>query len=418
MWTPSERAVPTPELRLAGVHVVDVVSGSVQRDRDVDLVDGRIAVISPAGTTPPAADASVVDLAGHYLAPGLISVHTHLTAVYPFSDHDENETADVSALRAMGRATDALRAGITTVRCLDESNRADLAVRTAARQGWVEAPRILGAGKAISTTGGHGHGFACSYADGHDGFLKAARTEFAAGADHVKIFITGGIAREGEDFVGAEMTADELRGAVRAATERGKYVVAHAGHGPAIREAIAAGVRSFEHAYDVDLDAIAEMKATEVFVTPTLSVTHCAEWMAAHHFTPWQIERAMSVGPGHLASIRRIVEHGRTADGRGGVTFVTGTDYPPGEPYEDTVCQVREMELMVDAGLTPAEVLRAATADGARLVRLADEIGQVREGMAADLIVTEADPTEDVRALRRIRAVVQAGRIVRQEVAA
>ena len=415
MWTPSERERPTQNLRLVGGHVVDVVRGSVRRDCDVDLSDGRIVAVTPTGSRPAEFEQNVLDVGGQYVSPGLISVHTHLTAVYPFSDHDKNETADVSVLRGLGRALDALRAGVTTVRCLDESNRADLAIRTAAREGWVEAPRILGAGKAISTTGGHGHGFACSYADGHDGFLKAARTEFAAGADHVKIFITGGIAREGEDFLGAEMTTDELRGAVRAATERGKYVVAHAGHGPAIREAIAAGVRSFEHAYDVDLEAIADMRQAEVFLTPTLSVTHCPEWMTAHHFTAWQIARATAVGPRHLASIRRIVKHGRSADGHGGVTFVTGTDYPPGEPFEDTVCQVREMELMVHAGLTAAEVLRAATADGARLVMLADEIGQIQPGLAADLVVTDEDPTRDISALRRIRTVLQAGRVVRHE---
>lgn len=418
MHTPTDRAAGGTSLRLRGVHVVRVDTGDVLRDQVVEIADGAIAAITPAARSGQVtADDNFVDidLGGRYLLPGLISVHTHLTAVYPFEEIDLAETADVSALRGLSRAVDALQAGITTVRCLDEHNRADIAIRTAAANGWVQAPRILAAGRAISTTGGHGHGFTDNLADGYDEFLKAARAEFAAGADHVKIFITGGIARQGEDFVGSEMTPDEMAAVVRAAGERGKYIVAHAGHGPAIRQAITAGVRSFEHAYDVDLETVEAMKQAAVFVTPTLSVTHCPEWMALHHFTPWQIERATSVAPKHLESIRRIVQHGRSAEHGRGVTFVTGTDYPPGEPFEDTVCQVREMELMVDAGLTAAEVLRAATADGAQLVGLGDTIGRIEPGLLADMVVCDQDPTDDISALRRIRLVLQTGRVVRND---
>jgi imidazolonepropionase-like amidohydrolase len=151
----------------------------------------------------------------------LISVHTHLSVVYPFSATDPDESAGETALRSLSRAQDALHAGVTTIRCVHEQNRADFLVRAAAQEGWIQAPRILGAGRAVSTTGGHGHGMACSYADGYDGFLRAAREELAAGADHVKIFITGGIARQGETFDGAEMTVDEMRAVVRAADTRG-----------------------------------------------------------------------------------------------------------------------------------------------------------------------------------------------------
>ena len=423
MHTPADRISIDRSIRLRGAHVVRVESGEVLHDQVVDIVDGVIAAVTP-GSAADANDLSAggpvteIDLAGRFLLPGLISVHTHLTAVYPFEEIDQAESADVSALRGLSRALDALQAGITTVRCLDEHNRADIAIRAAAVAGWVPAPRILAAGRAISTTGGHGHGFTDNLADGYDEFLKAARAEFAAGADHVKIFITGGIAREGEDFVGAEMTPDEMSAVVRAAGERGKYIVAHAGHGPAICQAITAGVRSFEHAYDVDLQTVAAMKQAAVFVTPTLSVTHCPEWMALHRFTPWQIQRATSVAPKHLESIRRIVDHGRSDSPGQGVTFVTGTDYPPGEPFEDTVCQVREMELMVQAGLTAAEVLRAATTDGAELVGLSDRIGRVEQGFLADLVVCDDDPTVDVSALRCIRLVLQEGQIARNDLAA
>jgi imidazolonepropionase-like amidohydrolase len=256
---------------------------------------------------------------------------------------------------------------------------------------------------------------ACGYADGYDAFLRAARAELAAGADHVKIFITGGIARQGESFDGAEMTADEMRAVVRAAGERGSYVVAHAGSAGAIRQALDAGVRSFEHAYQLDDVTVAEMARRQVFLTPTLCVTRCPEWMAGHHFTAWQIERATEVGPAHLASIRSAVRGGLGAPGGPGITFVAGTDYPPGEPVEDTIVAVREMEFMTDAGLSPAQALRAGTIDAARLVTMDDRLGAAEEGYVADLIVTDRDPAADISALRGIRLVIQGGRVIRDD---
>ena len=154
------------------------------------------------------------------------------------------------------------------------------------------------------------------------------------------------------------------------------------------------------------------MARRQVFLTPTLCVTRCPEWMADHAFTHWQIERATEVGPAHLASIRRAVRDGS------GITFVSGTDYPPGEPIEDTVVAVREMEFLTDAGLAPDQALRAGTCDAARLLRIEDEAGAVETGLVADLIVTDADPTDDVSALRRIGFVMQAGRVVRDDLPA
>ncbi|MED7924270.1 amidohydrolase family protein [Nonomuraea sp. LP-02] len=412
------RAPANEPVWLSGGHVVDVRSGKVRRDTNVVVQGGRIDRIT-AEAPPPGA--RTVRLGGRYLLPGLISVHTHLSVVYPFSATDEAEDSGITALRALSRARDALYAGVTTIRSVHEQNRADLLVRTAAGQGWVEAPRIVGAGRAISTTGGHGHGSACVYADGYDSFLRAARAELAAGADLIKIFITGGIAHQGESFTGAQMTIDEMRAVVRAAEEHNTYVTAHAGAGSAIREALSAGVRGYEHAYELDADTARQMAAQRVYLTPTLCVTRCPEWMAEHSFTPWQIERALEVGPGHLASIRTAIAAG-VADPddpeRPGITFLAGTDYPPGEPIEDTVVAVREMEFLAEAGLSTEQALRSGTLEAARLVGLRGQAGAVEEGHLADLIVTERDPLSDLSALRRISLVMQAGRIVRDDLPA
>ena len=203
------------------------------------------------------------------------------------------------------------------------------------------------------------------------------------------------------------MTMDEMNAVVRATIEHDTYVVAHAANAIAIDQALTAGIRSFEHAYDLSDDVARRMAEKKVFLTPTLCVTRCPEWMATHDFTSEQIVRAMEVGPGHLESIRRAI--------RAGVQIVSGTDYPPGEPIEDTVVAVREMEFLVEAGLSPLQALQAGTSLAAKLLNAEDVIGSINPGLSADLIIVKKDPTSDISALREILFVMSAGRIIKNE---
>lgn len=391
---------------LTNCQLVDVETGSVQASAAVEIQGDRITSVLTGPADRPAG-AQVYDLGGRFLMPGIISCHTHLSVVFPFDATDEHESAGMSAVRAAARAKDALLAGITTIRCVHEMNRADLVLRQSAREGWLQVPRIFGAGQALSTTGGHGWGMGCTYADGAEQFLAAARAELAAGADHIKVFITGGLAHAGEVMTGMQLTAAEVGGAVRAASEKGTYVVAHAANSAAIREALNAGVRSFEHAYELDDETARAIAAQEAFLTPTLCVTRMPEWMRDHAFTADQVERAMAAGPQHLDSIKRAVD--------AGVTLVNGTDYPPGEPGDDTVAAIREMEFMAEAGLDPAATLRSVTLNPARLLSAEHELGRVKAGFLADLIAVDADPTQSVSAMRAVSFVLAAGSVVRDD---
>lgn len=394
---------------LRNVKVVDVLSGSCS-DSSVQVEGGVITkIVADSEPGYEAHQSCDVDLGGGYLLPGLISVHTHLSVTYPFSATNAAEDSGVTVLRALARAVEALDAGVTTVRCVHEQNRADLVLRQASRDGWVSVPTIVGAGRAISTSGGHGHGMATVYADGADAFLHAAREELGAGADHVKIFLTGGIA-DVHESLGGQMTLAEIEASVRAAADHGTYVVAHAGSSASIREGLSAGVRSFEHAYELDEETARMMAEAQVFLTPTLCVTRCPEWMADHQFTREQIARAVEVGPGHLDSIRRAV--------RAGVRLVSGTDYPPGAPIEDTVVAVREIEFMVEAGLSPVLALQSATSTAAALIGRADRTGRIAEGYDADLICVGQDPTINVGALRNLSFVMHQGKVIRAAPAA
>ena len=387
--------------------MIDVLTGERLYQRAVETAaDGTVTQVA---ATPPAGrpDAEIVDVAGRWLLPGLISCHTHLSVVFPFSATDEAENPAVTAYRSATRAGEALRAGITTVRCVHEQNRADLLLRTAVGRGWFAAPRIIGAGRAISTRGGHGQGSACAYATGEQEFYQAALAELAAGADHVKIFINGGLAGRDEHYERPEMTDGEIRGAVRAAAEHDTYVVAHSGEPTAIRQALAQGVRCFEHAYRLDNETAAMLARPGIFLTPTLCVTRSESWMRDRGFEEHSIRNALDAAGDHLASIQRAI--------RAGVTLVNGTDFPPGDDVDGIPAAVHELLLMAGAGLSPLPSLQSVSVNAAALLGIGDRVGQIAPGYAADFVAVAADPLDDLAALRAISLVVQGGRVVRED---
>jgi imidazolonepropionase-like amidohydrolase len=393
-----------PAARLRNARIVDVRDGGI-REGDVVIEGGRIRSVDPrAGQVSQGGD---LDLAGAYLLPGLVSCHTHLTIVFPFHETDPDESPAISALRAQRRAHEALQAGVTTVRTVGEMHRADIALRTMAQRGWAESPRIVSAGRSISTTGGHGSGFSARLADGADEFRRAAREELVAGANHIKIFITGGIAHAAESLAEPQMTVDEMQAVVAVARGKGTYVCAHAGGSGPIRAAADVGVQCFEHCYELDRQAARTLREAGATVVPTLGVTRSADWMRAHGFEQWTIDKALGAGDMHLDSIRHAV--------REGVRLVNGTDIPPGDRDGGVPIAIREMEHMVAAGLSCLQSIQATTIHAAELIGLASTIGLVEPGFAADLVAVRDNPLADIRAMHDVMFVMQGGRTVRLE---
>jgi imidazolonepropionase-like amidohydrolase len=388
---------------LANANVVDVEEGRLLVDRNVEIVDGAVRAIT---STLPPGQSGVIDVGGRFVLPGLISCHTHLSIVFPMSATDPTENPAATVLRAAKRARDALGAGITTLRCVHEQHRADLWLRDAQRRGWADVPRIFGAGQAITTPKGHGAGAAWAEAEGEEEFYRAAIEELEAGADHVKVAINGGLAREGEEISRSEMTDEELNGTVRAAREHGTYVVAHSGASAAIRQALARGVRCFEHAYELDQGTASLLAGQGAYVTPTLVVTRCEPWMRANGFAEASIATARRAADGHLESIRHAIA--------AGVPLLCGTDLPPADDVEGLPATVAEMRLLEGAGLSRLGALQTATTNPARLMGVADEIGQACPGFRADLVVVDDNPLDDLAALGNVRLVLQGGRPVRQ----
>lgn len=191
--------------------------------------------------------ALVNDLGGRFVAPGLVTVHTHLSIAFPFNDTDENDSPALTAFRSAARPARLVRRS--------------------------SHPRGRPGGRALSAPGGHGQGSGSVYCSGPAEFEAAAHVELENGADHVKIFITRGLAHAGERPEDPEMSEAEMRAVVHAAQAHDTYVVAHAGHHAAIRQAIDAGVRSFEHACVVDEPTAKLLAQPGLHVSPTLAVT-------------------------------------------------------------------------------------------------------------------------------------------------
>src|SRR5579864_8195083 len=193
----------------------------------------------------------------------------------------QNETEAALALRMAQNAREALHAGVTTVRLTGERKHADFALKASIARGETRGPRIFTAGMACIATGGHGHTRAGTIeADGPDEFRKVVRMQLRAGADLIKIAISGGIAGEHEAIRDAQLSREEMRAVMETAHGSGKKVTAHAGPPGAIRDAIECGLDCVEHGYFLTEEVIHLMVEQGVWLVPTIAVSRCEEFYA------------------------------------------------------------------------------------------------------------------------------------------
>jgi imidazolonepropionase-like amidohydrolase len=380
------------------------------------VIDGdRILWCGPFGA--PAcptcgADDWTVDLKGMTALPGLFNVHVHLGLRLPFPERRADPfTTGYRTMLNYRRAVEAILTGTTSLRIVGEPYFTDIDVREAIDRGLLPGPRIKAAGHALIATGGHGHNsVGCLEADGPDDFRRAAREQLRAGADLIKVCLTGGIGTPREAASDKQMTDEELSAVVEVAHSAGKLVASHTGGNSAIQDAVRLDVDCIEHGYSFADDTAAMMADAETFLVPTLCVTQELDYMRRHGVQEWMLNKAKAAAGEHLASIRRAVARR--------VTLCCGTDMLPSDPVDGTVATIREVELLVGAGLTPLAALRAATVDSARLCRTDREVGSLESGKYADLIVVAGKPDEHIRDLREIRLVMKGGAVFRSELPA
>ena len=365
------------------------------RDAVVLVQEGRITAVGPAATTVVPPGAETVDLRDRFVMPGLIDAHSHISIVPGLGDQigQLRQAAVPQALRATANLRRDLFAGTTTMRVMSEESFLDLDVREAIEGGVIPGPRLLCGTRGITASNGHGR--AHSAFDGVDEIRRGVRENFQRGADHVKIFMTGGVASVGSTLKACVYTRDEVRAAVEEAERVGKYAAAHAHGGPGLRLSVEEGVSTIEHGALATDEDIALMKERNTWLVCTFSI----------FLHPNGIEQGDGRNPAIMEKMRwarRVVDENFPRHLATGVRFALGTDAVHGQmPFE--------MATLVRLGVSPKDALLAATRWSAEACRVQDQVGSLAVGKRADLIAIDGDPLKDIAAMRRVRLVMKDG---------
>jgi imidazolonepropionase-like amidohydrolase len=386
---------------------------AAKRGQSLWIADGKIKSIASGFIDPPAG-ARLIDLKKKFVLPGLIDCHVHLTGQLA-ADYRLRLVEDSNpkvTLDAAQRARVTLAAGFTTVRDVGAQNpEVTYALRAAVAEGKVPGPRILCVGAILSPTGGHGqvYGYrqdvcAClqsniGVCDGTDACRRAVRTQVAQGADAIKFVATGGVLSNLRAGVDQQFTDDEIRTIIETAHRLGRRVSAHAHGAVGINAALAAGVDSIEHGSFLDDRSIELFLERGAFHTPTIiaGMTVLAMAQRGGILTPAQTEKALVIGE----QIKRAL----TRSYHAGVRITFGTDMGVGLHGQNA----REFALMVEAGMSSADAIKAATANAAELLDITDVAGSLTPGKSADIIAVDGDPLADVTELERVSFVMARG---------
>ena len=388
-------------LVLSGARIIDGTGTEPVRGRSVVVEKGVITAVVEDARAP---RGNGVDLAGHTLLPGLINSHVHLClgAEADPARAMREEPLALTAIKALLRARETARAGVTTVRDLGGREYAELAARRAIQEGLIDGPRIVAAGRPVCMTGGHGHWLGRE-ADGPDDARKAVREQLKAGADVIKIIATGGVLTPGVEPGSPQMTFEEMRAAIEEARKAGRRTAAHAMAATGISEAIDAGITSIEHGVYLTEEIVAHMRRDGTFLVPTLNAPAAiATGGLAAGIPEYMVRKSEQVVPPHVASFQ--LAH------RAGVRIAAGAD--SGTPLNFHGSLLPELTLMVKYGMTPLEVIQAATVTAADCLGLGEVTGRVAPGYAADLIAVAGDPAERIETLADLKLVLVNGRIV------
>lgn len=362
------------------------------------IEDDRIAAVGAASDVTIPSDAEIIDRSGEFLMPGLIDAHTHLSIIPGLGNQSGQKRRPIErqALRGARNMRRTLRSGVTTARIMGEENWLDVTFREEIEAGEIPGPRLIVATRALTPSNGHGR--AVSAFDGADEVRKGARENLIAGADFLKMFLTGGVSSTRGSMTAASYSREEVRAAVEEAERAGTYVAAHCVRGAGIRLAAEEGIRTIEHAAlatDEDLELIKEKGAWVVLTQAIL-------------LHPTGIEQGDRDNPAVMARLRdarsQASERFRAIIASG-VRYSIGTDSMHGLMWY-------EAERLVEWGATTREALLAATNLAAVCCRVDDRVGTLEPGKYADIITVSGNPLDDISSLRQVRMIMKSGQLV------
>jgi imidazolonepropionase-like amidohydrolase len=396
---------------LHAARLLDVAAGKVVTPGEV-LVQGEKIVEAGSHVSHPAG-AETIDLGDTTLMPGLIDVHVHLF-LHPGPEDLQTVQESIAerTVYAVLAAKDDLMGGFTAERDMgtEGAQWADTAVRNAINKGMIPGPRMRISGNAISITGGHEDAVGynpdqhvlsnATYADTADELVKVIREQIKQGADFIKIYETGrdtfhdGVFHSTYQYTKAQLTA-----AVTETARLGTVVGVHCTGEPGAEYAVAAGVSSVDHADQLSDATMQKMKEKQIYAVPTFTIS---EYFADHAATPARAQRGHEQQAFHAAEFKKQLA--------AGVPMAVGSDVGP-FPHGT---QARELELMVQYGMTPQAVLQADLLHGAKLLRWDGQIGEVKAGYYADVIAVPGNPLEDISAVTHVKFVMKGGVIYKR----
>ncbi len=387
------------------VNIFDGIQKDCLLDQTVAVEAGKISVIRPAGEEIDKREAEVYDCRGMTMLPGLIDCHANIVGLITAEQKDGITPGTIasSVLRGVQEGKNCIDNGVTTIRVDTAGHHGTYSLRDAFDTGNFPGPHMVIPGRAICTTCGHGWNFGNHVADGPWEVRKAVREEIMAGADWIKLMITGGAGTSTERMEDQQMCREEIEAGIDEAHARGRKCFAHLTVSKAIQEAVNAGIDSVEHGILMDEETAGRLAETNTVLVPTLGVYRRLVDRGEKGLVPdYMYKKSLAVVERHTRSFHYAL--------KAGVNIVAGTDsgqdwFPLGFSL------LRELEIMNEEGLGNAETLRSATSRAAELLDKAD-IGQVAEGFRADLLIVRGNPLEKMSDIRNMRFVLKDGEIV------
>jgi imidazolonepropionase-like amidohydrolase len=402
----AQLAEPNQVVVLHAARLLDVATGNIITPGEVLVRGDRIVEVGTKVARP--AGVEVTDLGDKTLMPGMIDAHVHLF-LHPGAEDLQTveESVPQRTLIAASAAKADLMAGFTAERDMgtEGAQSADSAVRNAIDSGLIPGPRMRVSGNAIDITGGHEDAIGfnpdqhvlsnATYADSADDLVRVVREELKGGADFIKIYETGKDSYvDGVFHTPYQYTEAQLAAAVAETARQGTRVGVHCTGEPGASYAVAAGVASIDHAYQLSPETMAAMKAKQIYAVPTFTI---AEYFADHAATPERGAHERAELEFHAAQFKKQMA--------AGVPFAVGSDVGP-FPHGT---QARELELMVMYGMKPLAVLQADMLNGAKLLSWENQIGQIKPGFYADIIAVDGDPIKDIAVVTKVKFVMKGG---------
>jgi imidazolonepropionase-like amidohydrolase len=397
-------------------RLFDARSGQMLSNQTILVEGDRIKEVGTAAAVAPhAANARVIDLSSSTVLPGLIDAHNHVLG-------NPKDLSPVAGLRMSSAQATLwgvrnlriwLDKGFTTLRDACESDRyyGQIALRNSIQQGLIQGPRMIVAGLCLSLTGGHGDSDQLAVdeelprrpniADTVDEVATAARRDIKYGADWIKLMATGGVMDTLSDFRVQELSEAQMAKAVEVAHRANKKVMAHAHGTEGIKAAVRAGVDSIEHGSLLDDEGAELMVQKGTWLVPTIDVElRTLEMGASFGVEPVMMAKEKEVVRLKRAGFEKALKYH--------VKIAFGVD-------DDPDYLTREFDAMVAWGMKPVEALQAATINASKLLGIADQVGTIEPGKAADIVAVNGDPLTDIKAVNNVVLVMKAGEVVRSK---